>query len=449
MINRRTFLNAAGSSALLRLTTAAAPVVAAGSVDASAAEDYRALVCVFMFGGNDGFNMVVPRSDAEYGVYAASRQNLAVAQDELLAINPINGSGVDFGLHPSMATMQGLFESGRAAFVSNVGPLVEPTTKDDFFNRSVVLPPQLFSHNDQQDQWQSLKGVNQSDTGWAGRVADVLSADVTGQLLPTNLSTFGTNLLQSGSATVPYVMGPGGPLPFLGFGEDGLLLEQRLAFERVIAADYTSIFERAFAGVQQRAVATADLVNEALTNAPALTTVFPASVLGQQLTTVARLIASRETLEMKRQVFFLAVGGFDTHDDQLLNQPTLLGDVSDSIAAFFDATVELGVADCVTTFTQSDFGRTLTSNGDGTDHAWGSNHIVVGDAVLGQDMYGTYPSLDLGGELDVGGGRIIPTTSADQYVATLANWIGVAAEDLPGITPHIGNFATQDLGFLG
>lgn len=412
--------------------------------------DYKALVCVFLFGGNDSFNMLVPRSQAEYDVYAASRQNLAIAQEDLLPIAPNTPdmNGWEYGLHPSMPGLQGLFESGRAAIVTNVGPLVEPTTKEQYQNTSVTLPPQLFSHNDQQDQWHTLKGNVPSSTGWAGRVADLIRTSVTDQLLSTNVSLFGTSMFQSADETIGYVMGANGTVQFAGFGDSDIFLEQRLAFERVVSANYPSIYERSFAGVQRRALETGDLVSGVLANAPELTTAFPDSQLGTQLQTVARLIAVRDELAMQRQVFFVAMGGFDSHDNQNADQPGLLGDVSEAITAFYDATGELGVADSVTTFTQSDFGRTLTSNGDGSDHAWGGVQLVLGDSVLGRDLYGTHPLLDIGGDQDVGGGRIIPTTSADQYAATLSRWFGIDDADLAMVAPNIDNFTVRDLGFL-
>ena len=446
-MNRREFLKVSGVSAAALAATPGTGFTQMVSQTAPFT-DYKALVCVFMFGGNDAFNMIVPSSNAEYSVYADSRQNLAIPQQDLLAITPLNPDGTTYGLHPTMAGIQNLFNSGQAAFVNNLGPLVEPTTKDQYFNQSVTLPPQLFSHNDQQDQWLSLKGAGTSSTGWAGRVADLLQSNVANQQLATNVSLFGNNLFQSGADTIPYTMGFNGPLTFAGFGDSGIFLEQRLAFERVIGAASDSIYERGFADIQQRAVATADLVNDALDGAPTLNTVFPASQLGTQLQTVARLIAVRDTMEMERQIFFVATGGFDTHDDQNQNQPGLIGGISASIAAFYDATVELGVASDVTTFTQSDFGRTLTSNGDGTDHAWGANQLVVGGAVQGQTLYGTYPLLQINGPDDVGGGRMIPTTSADQYAATLARWFGVPDTDLGLVAPNLDNFVQQDLGFM-
>lgn len=449
-LKRRDFLRNSGAAALL----AATPSLAYSQVVGGAApfNDYRALVCVFLHGGNDSFNMLVPRSDAEYNVYAQARQNLAVAQADLLPITPLISDGVDYGLHPSMAGLQGLFQSGAAGFITNVGPLLEPTSKDQFFNHSVQLPPQLFSHNDQQDQWQSLKGNTQSSTGWAGRMADLIRDAVAGQQMATNASLFGTNVLQSAEQSFPYVMGPDGPQQFIGFSTDPseIFYEQRLAFERVLDAGYNTIYERGFAGIQKRAISAADTITAAINDPtlPPLNTVFPASPLGTQLQTVAKLIAARDTLQMQRQIFFVGIGGFDSHDDQAQNQPGLLGGVSDGLTAFYDAMVELGVSDSVTAFTQSDFGRTLTSNGDGTDHAWGGNQIVVGDAVLGQRLYGSYPLLQIGGADDVGGGRLIPTTSADQFAATLAKWFGISDLDLDVVAPYIGNFGVRDLGFM-
>ena len=448
--NRREFLKKTGAGAAATAAFAAYPGAAFSQIIGTSAPfpDYKALVCVFLFGGNDSYNMLVPRSNAEYNVYAASRQNMALLQGDLLAINPLTPDGADYGLHPMMSDIQTLFESNRAAFVSNTGPLVEPTTKDQYQNKSVLLPPQLFSHNDQQDQWSSLRGVAQSKTGWAGRLADLIRMNVADQQMATNASLFGSTLFQSADETVAYVMGNSGPIPFTGFDDTAGGQAQRAAFEQIINANYGSIYERGFAEVQRRAVASADLIGDALAGAPVLNTVFPNSQLGRQLSTVAQLIAVRDQLQMQRQIFFVATGGFDSHDDQLANQPGLLGGISESMAAFYNATVELGVSDMVTSFTQSDFGRTLTSNGDGTDHAWGGNQLVIGDAVAGREMYGAYPILEINGPDDVGGGRIIPTTSADQYAATLSKWFGIPDADLASVAPNIDNFVQRDLGFL-
>ena len=237
-----------------------------------------------------------------------------------------------------MSGVQTLFEQGRAAFVNNLGPLVEPTSKTDFFNKSVLLPPQLFSHNDQQDQWHSLKGATVSSTGWAGRIADLIRDRVAGQLLATNVSLHGSSLYQAAEETIAYVMGSNGPIPFTGFSNSGdpadLFYQQRLAFERVLDATYDTVYERGFADIQKRAVESVDLVNDALALAPTLNTVFPQSDLGNQMRTVAQLIAVRDELQMERQVFLVEKGGFDSHDDQLLNHPNLLADVSDSVKVY-------------------------------------------------------------------------------------------------------------------
>ena len=452
-LNRREFLKTSGAAAATAAFAHYPGAAFSQGMGVSAPfGDYKALVCLFMFGGNDAYNMVVPSSAAEYNAYAASRQNLALAQGDLLPINPITSDGAQYGLHPSMAGVQTLFEQGRAAIVANMGPLVEPTTKDQYFNQSVTLPPQLFSHNDQQDQWHSLKGATVSNTGWAGRVADLIRMAVSNQQLATNVSLFGSSLFQSADETIAYVMGNTGPVPFTGFSSSGdpndLFYQQRLAFERVLNAEYDSVYERGFAEVQRRAVETIDLVTGALDQAPVINTAFPQSQLGNQLQTVARMIAVRDTLQMERQIFFVATGGFDTHDDQVQLQPGLLGGISDSVKAFYDAMVELGVSQDVTTFTMSDFGRTLTSNGDGSDHGWGGHSLIIGDGVAGRDIYGTYPDLSLGSHDDVGGGRMIPTTSADQYAATLSRWFGVDELDIPMVAPNIANFGVQDLGFF-
>lgn len=452
-INRRDFLVRSSAAAALVSTPGFAYTQGFGA--AAPFTDYRALVCVFLHGGNDSFNMLVPNTTAEYNAYAASRQNLAIPQADLLPINPVSQApGTEpFGVHPSMGGIQALFESGNAAFVANLGPLVEPTTLADYQNMSVILPSQLFSHNDQQSQWNSLKGAGTSNTGWAGRMADLIQANVANQKMATNASVSGTSLFQSAESTIAYVMGQDGPLQFEGFSDDptSILFDQRLAFQRVLDAQYDSIYERGFANIQSRAVQAADTVSTAIANAEnsgVITTVFPNSPLGRQLSTVAKLIASRAELAMQRQIFFVGIGGFDSHDDQNQNQPGLLGGVSDALAAFYSATVDIGVADSVTAFTQSDFGRTLTSNGDGTDHAWAGNQLVLGGAVNGRDIYGAYPTLEIGGPEDVGGGRFIPSTSADQYAATLANWFGIPDTDLDVVAPNLANFAQRDLGFM-
>jgi uncharacterized protein (DUF1501 family) len=458
---RRRFLRAAVAGGIA-YAFARTPGIAYAQMAADESfADYKALVCVFLFGGNDSWNMVVPSSDAEYVVYAGSRQNLAVPKESLLPLNlaaPDPG-GSTFGLHSSMPGLAALFNAGRAAFVANVGPLLAPTTLAQYVERSIALPPQLFSHNDQQGQWQSLRGNSVSKTGWAGRIADVLAPRIPGQQLALNASLSGHTLFQAGASSVPYTMGATGPTPFNAFTDTRLGSDRRQAFTALSEASYESLYEQAFADVYLRALRFGDSVGNALAATPDFASLpdnpaAPLSGLAVQLRTVAKLIAARNQLQMSRQIFFVAVSGFDTHDDQVTNQPALLGTLSDGLARFDDAVQQLGVGDQVVTFTQSDFGRTLTSNGDGTDHAWGGVQIVAGGAVAGGRIFGEYPRLRLGarhdtdGADDVGGGRFIPTLSSDQYAATLASWFGVAEADLHTIAPSIDNFTVRDLGFF-
>jgi uncharacterized protein (DUF1501 family) len=454
--NRRRFLKAAAAGGVAYAMGHTPDTVFAQMAGGGQFTDYKALVCVFLFGGNDSWNMVVPYSQAEYTAYANSRQSLAIDRAALLQIQPDGAPGATHGFHPNMSGLRDLFVSGRCAVVANVGPMVvEPTQSDKqlFQAGSLQIPPQLFSHNDQQDQWHSLKGRAQSRTGWAGRVADVLANSTTAQQLALNVSLSGQTLYQAGEQAVPYTMGASGPAAFesLTNANDPLSVARRNAFTSIVNAGYGSIYERGFAEVQKRALQFSDRVNSALefqnANNP-LVTAFPSSNLGTQLRTVARLIAARDRLQMTRQIFFVATGGFDSHDNQAADQPGLLGGVSSAMKAFYDATVELGVSQSVTSFTQSDFGRTLTSNGDGSDHAWGGIQLVVGDAVQGRRFYGAYPSLAIGSERDVGGGRFIPSVSSDQYAATLAKWLGVQDGNLNTIAPSLSAFSIRDLGFM-
>ena len=443
IVDRRAFLKGALSASL------AVGTLGWSSRSVADLPGYRALVCVFLYGGNDSFNMVVPRSTTEYSVYAQSRQNLAIPQEALLPITPLDPDGAAYGLHPAMAGAQALFESGRLAVIANVGPLVEPTTKEGFLDKSVALPPQLFSHNDQQEQWQTLRGRLLIQTGWAGRIADLMSADTSAQLLPMNLSLSGVPRLQIASGLPPYVMGPQGPVEYAALAPPVAgASARRAAFDALLAAGSPSPYGRALVDVHVRSLQAAGVVASALEAAPPLATLFPASSLGQQLQTVARLIAVRDRLASSRQVFFVSTGGFDTHDDQNDLQPGLLGNLSDSLAAFQGAMDELGTAELVTSFTMSDFGRTLTSNGDGTDHGWGGHQLVLGGAVSGRRFFGRMPQLAIGGPDDVNEGRIIPTTAVDQVAATLARWFGIADGDLAIVAPSLGSFPVRDLGFL-
>jgi uncharacterized protein (DUF1501 family) len=460
---RRRFLKAAAAGGVAYAFGRTAGTVQAAAVGMNGFADYKALVCVFLAGGNDSWNMVVPTSTAEYDAYSLSRggdagvgSGLAIPKASLLPISPLNTNlnGVTFGVNPVMPGLQTLFNTGRAAVVANVGPLIRPTTKAQYRTAGWELPPQLFSHNDQQDQWHSLRGKALLKTGWAGRVADVLQAQTGSQQLPMDVSLSGNTLFHAGEVARPYVMGATGATPISGFGTSGVALARRQAFQRILddalASGSNTVYERALATVQKRAVQFADSVNTALGTARQFIALPEGTLssLSTQLRTVAKMISVRDTLTMSRQIFFVQIGGWDTHDDQVTLQQNLLGGIDSSIKAFYDALTEIGMESSVTLFTHSDFGRTLTSNGDGSDHAWGGVQLVVGGAVRGQTLYGEYPLLQIGSTWEVGGGRFIPTVSADQYAATLATWFGVMDGDLPQVAPSIGNFAARDLGFL-
>ena len=457
--NRRKFLRAAAAGGVAYAFGRAPGTVQAQMSGVGGFADYKALVCLFLFGGNDSWNMVVPTSTAEYNAYARSRsggtpQSLAVDQAALLplTLQTPDPRGWTFGMHPSMTGMQQLFQQGKAAVMANIGPLIQPTTKAQYQAQSVTLPPQLFSHNDQQDQWHSLRGRTVSKTGWGGRVADVLASQTASQQLALNVSLAGQTFFQAGDVAAPYVMGTTGPVQFPYFGTTGVNLARRQTFEAIANANYGTVYERGFATVQKRAVQFADRVSGAVAAGRNFTALPNAGVtlssLATQLRTVAKLIEQRNTLTMSRQIFFVSTGGFDTHDDLVADQPGLLGNISSSVKAFYDALTEIGMENSVTLFTQSDFGRTLTSNGDGSDHAWGGVQLAVGGAVRGGNFYGNYPLLEINSAQDVGGGRMIPSISSDQYAATLARWFGIANADLAKVAPSIGNFTQQDLGFM-
>jgi len=425
---------------------------------ADAFDDYRALVCVFLFGGNDSLNMVIPRDTTHYNQYAAARATLAVPRANLLALTPQAGGGAsdgaDYALQSTigagdaigMSGLQGLFDGGKAAILGNVGTLVRPVTKLQFQTGSAELPPQLFSHNDQMAYWQVSRTGDGRNLGWGGRIADLLHDANGAAFIPMSTSLNFESVLQRAGSSSQYVVGNDGPRYFSRFEWDGDTRQAFLALNDANAQN--NPFARSYARSFQRARENADAVGTALDASAPLATVFPDSDLARQLKMVARLIKVRATLGLKRQIFFVSMGGFDHHDRLLSEQPPLLAQLAQALTAFHAATAELGVADGVTAFTASDFGRTLSSNGDGSDHGWGGHHLVVGGAVRGGRFYGRMPALQNGGNDDAGWGQIIPTTSVDQYAATLARWFGVADGDLDTIFPNLGNFSSRDLGFM-
>jgi uncharacterized protein (DUF1501 family) len=415
----------------------------------TATGDYRALVCLFMFGGNDGNNTLVPYDGAEYARYASARSNLALAQNTLQLITPSNTGGLRYGLHPSMAGIAGLFNTNaKAALVANVGPLMVPTTKAQWQARSVPLPDNLFSHSDQQAQWQAAT-YERPANGWGGRLVERLVDPATANRGYSVLSVTGGNLWETGDQTLTaYKVSASGKFGF-DFYKAGNTDPLSVAISETLADTHQHLFEQGFVDVMARSIEVQRILTQAL-EGTTLATVFPNTNLGNQFKMVARLIAARDKLGLKKQCFFCSIGGFDTHgEDQLQRQTELLGDISAAVTAFYAATVELGVANNVTTFTASDFGRTFTSNGQGSDHGWGSHHLVVGGAVQGGQIFGTFPNQTVGGPDDSGSqGNWIPTTSTEAYAATLGRWFGADDAVLGQVFPRLQYF-NPNVGFMG
>ncbi len=453
-------------SALTSLrATAAAVSVPSGSATpprgAAVASDYKALVCIFLNGGNDSSNLIVPHDTAGYAAYTAARSVLALPQSSLLPVAPRTSDGRAFALHPSVGELRTLFGSGQLALLANVGTLAYPTTKAQYLARSVPLPTQLFSHADQQVQWESSVADQPFKTGWGGRLADLLGGSNVDPKVSMSMTLDGYNNFQVGTTVTQLAVqranGPGskgGPTPWQGAGTAGPNGVRHQAQRDLFNAPNSNLFAAAFGSLTNGAILDSDLLSAALATAPNLTTAFPNTSLGGQLKTIAHLISISSALNLKRQVFFARLRGFDTHADQITTSPTagahadLLAQVSQAVKAFYDATVELGVAPQVTSFTTSDFGRTFTSNSAGSDHGWGGHQFIVGGAVKGGDIYGTMPSPQVGGPDDTGLGRWIPTTSVDEYSATLARWFGVSDTNLSVAFPNLGRFAKPNLGFL-
>ncbi len=424
--------------------------------------DYKALVCIFLYGGNDSLNTIVPTSGAPLTNYKTLRGGLAQTTG-LHALTPTAGGGAsdgaNYALHPAMPEMATLFNAGKAAIVANIGTLLFPTSQLQFQNGTIAVPPQLLSHNDQQSQWQTSRPDDASANGWGGRVADLLHSGNSGQI-PMSVSVSGTNLFQRGSIVNQYGIDPSGvnAMNYLGNGPetwiigDGPIDDDTTAYNALVASGTQShVLERAFADVNSRAITNYTLVSAALQAAPTLTTQFPNTDLGNQLAMVAKLISVRAALGMSRQIFFVSTGNYDTHSNQIDDQQDNLSELSQAVSAFYNATKEpgLNVSNNVTTFTASDFGRSLEANSTGTDHGWGGHHFVVGGAVRGQRFYGTMPSLASDNNPDdTGYGQIIPTLAVDQYAATLASWFGVASGDLATVFPNLGRFSAANLGFV-
>jgi len=412
--------------------------------------DYRALVCIYLSGGNDGFSLIVPTDSADYQEYNHSRQSLSVSRSSLQSISSRNANNPNCGLYTQAAPLTQLYDQNRLAFLSNVGTLIEPTTKAQFDNNEVRLPAQLFSHSDQEIQWQQLQGQTQTLDGWGALAARHLSNAQEKDHL-TSISLSGSNYWQSGEASRPFSVAPAGVVNYQGMDDpmSDWQRPRREAFQQLLRQNYSHLFSQAYADLQDRAASSTVELGAALENAMPISAAQPAgNPLAEKLAMVAKLISVRDVLGMSRQIFYVNMDGWDTHDAHLKDLPYLYAQLADAMVFFQSAMDELGQTNNVTAFTASDFGRSLTGNGDGTDHGWGNHHMIMGGAVDGGNVYGQIPRMAVEGPDAIRNGRVIPTLSATQYAATLLRWMGLEEQALDEIFPALSNFQHRDLGFM-
>ena len=460
--SRRQFIKTFGLSAL-GLTTATSitklKAINAAYLNNSANyvnNDYKAIVCFFLAGGNDSFNMVVPRGNPEYDEYAVTRSNLALSQNALLPITPINSDGKRYGLNPAMLNIHQLFNTGKVSFINNVGPLIEPTTKSDYRNGRALTPLGLFSHSDQLKNCQTGSPHVRTQFGWGGRMADLLNDMNTNENISMNISLAGTNIFQYGQTLVEFAVDPYRGSPGIeGYQplSSGFNQKRSEGIDLLLGVEHTDMYKKTYTDLLKKSLDGSIAFRAAMSQISPVTTFFSNNRVSQSFKRITEIIKARDILGFKRQIFFVRMGGFDMHGELLQAHERNLTRVDRALGEFANGLSEIGMFDGVTTFTISDFGRTLTSNGNGSDHAWGGNALVMGGDVKGGDMYGTYPSLALGGNYDIHRGVLNPTTSNDAYFAELALWFGVSPTDLPTLFPNIGNFfdimsGTPPIGFM-
>ncbi len=448
-IKRASALSIAGAGAPFALNLAMI-----GAAAAQVAPEYRAIVCLFLFGGNDHTNTIIPYDPLEHAEYVNSRQSIAFARDALTAtsIAPVTSQGGrPFAFHPALSSFKSLYDQGKLAVVANVGPLVVPTTKAQYQGRTVPLPPKLFSHNDQQSVWQANRPIGEgAQLGWGGRMGDLLAAQ-NGVGTFTCISASGSAVFLSGQQVIQYQVGSNGSIAFNALS--GSLFGSATAgnaYRQVITRSSPHLFESHLGDVVSRSISANAMLSANLPPASQFTVPIPPNnSLAAQLNVVARIIHARGGLTANRQVFFVSLGGFDSHDFLIDEHNSRLQLVNAAVNAFYQWLQQMQMENNVTLFTASDFGRTLTSNGDGSDHGWGAHHFVVGGAVQGGNIFGTFPQVTYNTNDDIGQGNLLPTTSVDQYAATLARWFGVTDNRMQDVLPNIGNFgASRYLGFL-
>jgi len=446
MFSRRGFIKigtaAVGSMALRPF--GALPVLA------QSGPDYRALVCVFLFGGNDSNNTIIPMDTASYSAYQSIRGTLGLTTAELLPVASVNGA--PYAFHNKLPEVASLFTSKELAVVANTGCLVQPLTQAQYQKQLASIPLNLFSHPDQQLAWQTSIAQGHSPTGWAGRVADYIAAqNLNSSAFPPFFSVAGNVVEGLGANTTPVALGPGQSLALAGFNTSAASVARMNALTSLLTTNTGVSLVQAANNTLSQSISDATALAAALAKGTPLKTVFPTTSIGAQLQQVAQIIQVQSYLGMRRQIFFCSLSGFDTHAGELETHNNLYPQLSPALAAFYAATQELGQAQNVTTFTESDFSRTFQpTTTDGTDHAWGSHHFVLGGAVQGGQIYGKFPTFELGGPDDTDvRGRWIPSTSIDQYGATLCSWFGIPSSALATVFPNLANFATSNLGFLG
>lgn len=445
--NRRHFLRLASGAFV-----SAAGFTRFGLMNALAqpASNYKALVCVFLFGGNDSHNMIVPQSPADFAAYKNIRGNLALpdVSAQLLPVSALNGT--PYALSSGLSAIHPLWAQQKLAAVANVGMLVKPTTRAEFLANAVPLPSNLFSHSDQVIQMQTATPTGSGGTGWAGRVADAVQGLNNASSFPASVSMSGPALFCTGNIVQSASLIPGFDMSLYGMDlwPASAATARKQALQEILTLDSGLAVVQAANKVRQDALTLSALLKN-LSSGPALATQFPGTSIGQQLREVAKIIQLRAQVGLSRQVFFCSLGGFDTHGAQAWQHWDLLRQLSEAMLAFYNATAEMGIADQVTTFTETDFGRTLQPSGSGSDHGWGCHQLVMGGAVKGGDLYGTFPPPALGGPDDANNrGVLIPTTSLDQYGASLARWFGLDTAALHAAFPTLINFPVKDLGFL-
>ena len=462
-LTRRAFLRRASAISALGVGAPLALNLAGfGEASAFEATDYKAIVCVFLYGGNDHNSTIIPYDIPNYDLYSAirggganrSQGGVALARDDLTAtrLSPLSPQiltdNLQYALAPQLTGLKALFDQGKLGMQMNIGPLLVPMTRQQFEsgdNTNFPTPPKLFSHNDQQSYWQSL-GVEGSSVGWGGRLGDLALAS-NGNSLLTCISATGNAVFVSGNQALQYQIGPDGATPI--YATEGLFGSSQAAqaIRQIMTKPSSHILENEYARVTKRALDTETSVNAALAQI-SLNTPFGNSYIDDQLKIVARIIGARASLGAKRQVFFVSMGGFDLHDNLINNQPGLMALLNNAMSSFYQSTLEMGIADKVVSFTASDFGRTLAYNGDGSDHGWGAHHFIMGGGVRGGQFYGTAPHTSVISNDQVGEGRLLPTTSIDQFVGTLAKWFGANTGEISNLLPNLGRFATPDLGFM-